>query len=82
MNQYNLGDANSDRIISEIFDNARIIFPHQTNEAEVWINEQMAKYGLSYAKYQAERAAMTVYPWLQSPITWVVGAWILWRIFK
>jgi len=78
----NLGDDQTDIIIANILDTAREIWPERTAQAEDWINSQAASYGISYAKYQAERASMTVYPWLQSPITWIVGAYILYRILK
>ena len=82
MNVQTLGDAETDAIVKNILDIAHDLFPAETAQAESWINERLAEYGISYAKYQAEKAAMTIYPWLQNPITWIVGAFILWRVFK
>jgi len=77
-----LGDADSDLIVRQILDNARTIWPIQTAEAETWINREMTKYGISYAKYQAEQGAMSLYPWLQSPWVWIAGAFILVKVLK
>ena len=82
INRYSqLGDSETDVIVRNVIDTARGIWPEQTTQAESWINQQLAQYGISYAKYQAERTAMTVYPWLQSPITWAIGAFLLWQLF-
>jgi len=77
-----LGDADSDLLIQQIIDNARTIWPVQTAETEAWINKEFTKYGISYAKYQAERSVMSVYPWLQSPWVWIAGAFILVKVLK
>ena len=77
-----LGDQQSDEIIRQVLDNARTIFPVQTAQAEEWINSELMKYGISYAKYQAEQSAMGLYPWIQSPLFWVAGAVLLAAINK
>jgi hypothetical protein len=77
-----LGESETDVVVRNILDSARSIFPVQTAEAEAWINARLADYGISYARYQAERMVSVTYPWLQNPLVWIVGAWIVWKIFK
>jgi hypothetical protein len=74
-----LGDEDSDLLVKQIIDNARTIWPVQTTETEAWINKELTKYGISYAKYQTEQSLAG---WLQSPIIWIVGIVVLLKILK
>ena len=70
MHAYNagLGDEAIDRIIKNVIESARSIFPAQTAEAEAWIAARLANYGVDYAKYRAQQAYGTASEWLSNPL--------------
>jgi hypothetical protein len=76
----NLGDATSDAIVQNVLDIAKGIWPEQTAEAETWINQQLAKYGISYAKYQAQQLSTTLgnYSWL----LWLGAGFLVFKLIK
>lgn len=70
-----LGDATTDAIVKNVLDVASSIWPTQTAEAEAWINQQLANYGVSYAKYQAEQASAAIGQY--APLLWIGGGLLL-----
>lgn len=70
-----LGDATTDAIVKNVLDVASSIWPTQTAEAESWINQQLANYGVSYAKYQAEQLSSTLSQY--APLLWIGGGLLL-----
>lgn len=77
-----LGETDTDRLVKNVMDTARGLFPEQTAQAEQWVNATLTQYGISYAKYQAEQKLALAQPWLESPIVWFVGAFILIKLIR
>lgn len=76
----NLGDSpTTDDIVASVIEFARAQWPSETAKAEAWINQQLATYGISYAKYQAQQAAATVNVALAgfAPLLWIGGGVLL-----
>lgn len=79
LNQFVQATPKEEAIFRRLYDLGRIYFPGQTTQAENWIQEQAAKYGLVYGKIQAEERGRELW---NSPLTWLavgVGAFLLLR---
>ena len=67
-----LGDAQTDSIVQNVMDIARSIWPEGTAEFESWVNRQLANYGISWAKYQAQQTMTQL-----TPLIWIGGGLLL-----
>lgn len=77
-----LDQSQIDVIVQNVFDTARSIWPQETAQAQQWIDQQLMKYGLSYARYRSTQLAEQISPWLQNPLVWFAGAFLIWKVIK
>lgn len=70
-----LGDTSTDEIVKNVIDIARSVWPEGTAEFESWVNRQLANYGISWAKYQAQQASATFSQY--TPLLWISGGVLL-----
>ena len=81
----NLGDASTDQIVQQVMDLARQIWPEGTQQFEDWVNQQLANYGISYTKYEAEQKAAQASAFMSqfSPWLWLgAGALAVYMLRK
>ena len=82
MKVYNpgLGDAQTDQIVSSVMEIARAIWPEGTAEFQTWVNQQLANYGISWAKYQAQQASAALSNY--TPLLWLGGGVLLYLALR
>lgn len=68
-----------DQVIQAIVDTARQLWPQQTAEAQTWIDSELTRLGLSYARVRAQELYGQVGSLFQSPWIWVAVAYFILR---